>query len=535
MDKPVAKPSVPNYTDKLELEPQKTKQKSRKKKYIDTCILGSTSDIAKSYIKIMEKNNTSLLLTSRNPKEINDRVRKLDVTNIDDLNKFQSYLFHNRIVFSKVIYFIGVHDKERIEHNIFVNHYSLLLLFSILINHMNKKSIFTSISSNSHKLHAIPFKYIQGYSKSKLLSLTFLHYIKDKVKFKIYAFSPPFTDTKIIDDKKYLINKIEHLLKKPKHSDEVALELYKFLYKDDKTHFYQYFQKPQNMNKLVYNSKYAITVLNDISTFMASEKGEKYQKLFYNLQSLLCKDIYLKLIKEQLYFQIQDFNLIDQHKHTGEIIKLFNKHETNSTKIILNIKEIKVKNLELYQELLILYQNSADFLNKKHNLGLYLISINETESIDVYYYPKDICIKEHVDFYQDNFTYKFNIIIASNKKSPMYIKYNKLKIYPNNCNAILFKPNILTHGVDYYKDCNRYILQFCFKSDVYHEKKQTLTGKIKYKHSKLLRKLEKKLNINNNTDNKIKLYYLLILVICFITMKKILKKRIKKEEKEKTI
>ena len=48
--------------------------------------------------------------------------------------------------------------------------------------------------------------------------------------------------------------------------------------------------------------------------------------------------IYLKLIIEQLYFQIQDFNLIDQHKHTGEIIKLFNKHETNSTKIILNIK-----------------------------------------------------------------------------------------------------------------------------------------------------------------------------------------------------
>jgi hypothetical protein len=42
-------------------------------------------------------------------------------------------------------------------------------------------------------------------------------------------------------------------------------------------------------------------------------------------------------------------------------------------------------------------------------------------------YPNNIFIKDHIDYYQKPNEFKFNIIIESNKYSPMYIIYNNVE------------------------------------------------------------------------------------------------------------
>ena len=79
----------------------------------------------------------------------------------------------------------------------------------------------------------------------------------------------------------------------------------------------------------------------------------------------------------------------------------------------------------------------------------------------------------------------------------MYVIHNNVKIYPlTNC-GILARVNKLTHGVDEYKNVNRYLLQFVFDSDI-EDGNDNLIHRIIRKNSKILRYLENTFNIANS-------------------------------------
>jgi hypothetical protein len=189
--------------------------------------------------------------------------------------------------------------------------------------------------------------------------------------------------------------------------------------------------------------------------------------------------------------------LVSSNKLKKKIINTVSKYSKTSDKVILNIKLIKNIDYNLYLDLIHIYKKLATELTQQFNIKFNCISVDSTESIDIYHYPNNIFIKDHIDYYQKPNEFKFNIIIESNKYSPMYIIYNNVKIYPlTNC-GILARVNKLTHGVDPYKNVNRYLLQFVFDSDIEYSD-NNLIHRIIIKNSKVLRYLENTFNISNN-------------------------------------
>ena len=473
---------------------------------IDYCIIGGDSGIASHFIKLLKNKNKSFLITSRK------NHFKLDMSSVSQLNDFDEFLRVNKITFENVIYFVGVHNKSDKDKNLFVNFYSLVYTFSIIKKYMNKNSVFTYLSSEAHRFYRLPLGYIKGYALSKIYSMAFLYNIKRKVHFKIKIYSPPFTDTKIINDKNHFFNKIEHFLKTPIDPEIVSKRLYKFL-KNDHTNFYFTNDKPSKMYKDVYKKKIYKECLNKISTFSHSESGNQYIQFFNNLYDELYGDTISTLQKNKLYYQYNS-QLVKSDDIVKKIINTVAHYKSSNDKVIININMIKKYDYNLYLELIYIYKQLSHDLSEKFNLKLKCIETTSVESIDIYYYPYNIFIKNHVDYYQNPNEFKFNTVISSNKDTPMYVEYNNIKVYPKTNTGLLARTNILTHGVDPYNNTNRYLLQFVFSSDMTAKNDRFYT-KMMRKHSKKLRKIENKFNISNNRviiTNK----YILILILILI-------------------
>ena len=138
------------------------------------------------------------------------------------------------------------------------------------------------------------------------------------------------------------------------------------------------------------------------------------------------------------------------------------------------------------------------------------IELENVEVIDIYYYPKGVKINKHVDYYQSSTQFKFNTVIYTDNNSPMHVFKNKHKLYTKN--SILFRPNVLEHGVDEYK-CERILLQFVFDSDNVSKINSKTFSSSK---SKLIRALENKNLININQINGSMFRNLILLVILII-------------------
>jgi len=484
-------------------------------KIIDFCIIGGDSGIASHFIKLLKNKNKSFLITSRK------KHFKLDMSSVSQLNEFDRFLRVNQITFKNVIYFVGVHNKSNKDKNLSVNFYSLVYTFSIIKKYMNKNSVFTYLSSEAHRFYRLPLGYIKSYALSKIYSMTFLYNIKRKVHFKIKIYSPPFTDTKIINDKNYFFNKIEHFIKTPINPEIVSKNLYKFL-KNDHTNFYFTNDKPSKMYKDVYKEKLYNECLNKISTFSHSESGNKYIPFFNNLYDELYGDTISTLQEKKLYYQYNS-----QLVNSDDIVKIINtvtQYKSYNDKIIMNINMIKKYDYNLYLKLIYIYKQLAHDLSKKFNLKLKCIETNSVESIDIYYYPHNIFIKKHVDYYQKPNEFKFNIVISSNKNTPMYVEYNNIKVYPKTNTGLLARTNILTHGVDCYNNTNRYLLQFIFSSDI-TDTNDNFYNKIIRQQSKNFRIIENKFNINNNNLAKNKYILLFFIIVLYISLLYVKKNR----------
>jgi hypothetical protein len=324
--------------------------------------------------------------------------------------------------------------------------------------------------------------------------MSFLYNIKQKFNFTIKIYSPPFTNTKIINDRKYFFNKIEHYLKNVIDPEIVSKILYDFI-KNNNKDFYFSNNKPCNMHNDVYKKEFYTKILNNLSTFTYSELGLQYKSFFDNIYNELYDEIISSLEKNKLYYQYSN-SILNSYELKKKIISTVSKYSSTNNKVIININVIKKLNYDLYLELTYIYKKLAIDLSKKYNIKLNCVSNNSVESIDIYYYPNNIFIKNHKDIYQKSNEFKFNTIIESNYLSPMYILYNNIKIYPKTDCGILARLSKITHGVDLYKNTNRYLLQFIFESDI-KDDDYFIYG-IFRKFSKILRYLGNIFNISNN-------------------------------------
>lgn len=471
---------------------------------IKNCIIGSSSDIGNEYINLIKKKNMSVLLTSR--KDIDNHTLRLDTTNETELLNFQTFLQENKVVFSRVLFFVGIHDRRDFQNNLKVNFYSLVRVFSILINHMNEKSVFTYISSEAHKLHFLPIPSMRGYAISKLYSLTFLYYVRDKVQFNVDAYSPPFTKTSMTNHPEYFFNRMENIIMKPKQASKVAEDI--LISQQYSKGFYKCYQKYNSkMDKKVYSLKFEIKVINMISKYFNELKYQKGPNTFHNLDNLLFSRMYNQLERDQLLFTFSKSIISD-----SIVLKIKNlcfkiKHK-NKPRHVLNINQIKDPHLVrgLRNEYLLVLKK----LNEIYNLKLKEIELKNVEVIDIYYYPKGVKINKHVDYYQSSTQFKFNTVIYTDNNSPMHVFKNKHKLYTKN--SILFRPNVLEHGVDEYK-CERILLQFVFDSDNVSKINSKTFSSSK---SKLIRALENKNLININQINGSMFRNLILLVILII-------------------
>ena len=465
-------------------------------KKINYCLIGGDSGICSEFIKLLK--DESILITSRKKSNlVNSSVSwfNLDVSSAVQLTEFDNYLKTNDIIFENVIYFVGIHNKRDKDINLLINFYSLVYIFSIIKQHMHETSTFTYISSEAHRHYKLPLNYIKGYSLSKISSMTFLYNIKQKVNFKIKIYSPPFSKTKLINDKKYFFNNLEHFFKVPVKSKIVSKRLYDYIKNNNKNVYFSN-DKPSYMHKDVYKKNFYIKILNNISTFTHSEYGMQYKPFFNNLHYELYSHTLSLLKKNKMYFQYCS-NLVSSNKLKKKIINVVSKYSNPNNKVVVNINTIKNMDYNLYLDLMDIYKKLAIDLTEQFNIKFNCISTNSTESIDIYHYPNNIFIKDHTDHYQKPNEFKFNTIIESNKYSPMYVIHNNVKIYPlTNC-GILARVNKLTHGVDEYKNVNRYLLQFVFDSDI-EDGNDNLIHRIIRKNSKILRYLENTFNIANS-------------------------------------